>query len=70
MTLRCWQCGVEPDDTVEITTFGEDEPRLLPASWPPGDHPHAVNPPTPQQLREAGHAAMARILNIWAGKPE
>ena len=22
--MRCWQCGVEPDDVHEITTYGDD----------------------------------------------
>lgn len=59
--LRCWQCGVEPDDVIEDQQLGEPNPRQIPV-WPAGDHPHAVHPPTPQQLAADGHAALRRIV--------
>lgn len=62
---RCWQCGAEPLGLVDVTTFGVAEPRYLPNGWPPGDHEHAVTPPTPGELARAGDAALARILATW-----
>lgn len=62
--LRCWRCGVEPTDTVEVTNLSDPEPKYLPARWPDGDHEHEVNPPTPQQLVDAGSAALARVVAL------
>jgi hypothetical protein len=59
--MRCWQCGVEPLETYEITTLNDAQPRYVPGRWPPGDHAHAEQPPTPGQLEQAGHEALMRI---------
>jgi hypothetical protein len=64
--VRCWQCGVEPTGTVDVRTFGDPGPVLLPTGWPPGDHEHAVRLPTPSELAERGDRAAARILAIAA----
>ena len=58
--MRCWQCGVEPE-LVEVTTLTDAQPRYVPGRWPPGDHVHAVTPPTPGQLEQAGHDTLSRI---------
>lgn len=63
--LRCWQCGVEPTDTVDVRTMADPEPVLIPAGWPPGDHEHAAEPPTPGQLLAAGAAAFDRLMSTW-----
>lgn len=64
--MRCWQCGVEPLGAIEVTTFGEAQPRYVADLWPPGDHEHAGNPPTPSELLARGDAALARVLAEWA----
>jgi hypothetical protein len=58
---RCWQCGVAPQDLIEVRQFG-GRTSFIP-NWPPGDHRHAEEPPTPEQLLEQGAAALLRILN-------
>ncbi|WP_328344834.1 hypothetical protein [Micromonospora sp. NBC_00421] len=61
--LRCWQCGVKPTETAELCTPEAAEPiAVLATEWPPGDHPHAVTPPTPDQLTAAGHTTYRRIM--------
>lgn len=59
--VTCWQCGVEPLETYDITTFGETQPRYIAGRWPAGDHMHAADKPTPGQLEQAGHEALMRI---------
>jgi hypothetical protein len=59
--MKCWMCGEEPLGTFEITMLSEAQPRYIPGRWPPGDHEHAVDPPTPGQLEQAGHEALMRI---------
>lgn len=66
MTLRCWQCGVEPYEVYETTTFSDPQPTYAAGRWPPGDHEHAVTPPSPSELLERGDRAAARILAIAA----
>jgi hypothetical protein len=63
--IRCWQCGAEPTGLAEVTAYGDLEPRYIPTGWPPGDHPHAVDPPTPAELQAGGYAALAQILDSW-----
>jgi hypothetical protein len=63
--VRCWWCGVEPDDVLEITTLGDETRRYLPV-WPPGDHDHAESPPTPGELLERGAWRFDRIMRIVA----
>jgi hypothetical protein len=60
-SMKCWMCGVEPTGLAEITALNEVMPRFLPTGWPPGDHEHAVQPPTPGELEQAGHEALMRI---------
>jgi hypothetical protein len=62
--LTCWRCGVEPVDTAEIHS-GSGLVRTLPAEWPPGDHAHAVSPPTPDQLANEGRRILDRITQEW-----
>lgn len=64
--LRCWHCGAEPTGTVDVRTFGDVGPVLIATGWPLGDHEHAVDPPTPVELRDGGDAALARIMKEWA----
>jgi hypothetical protein len=62
--VRCWWCGVEPEEVYEITTLAEAEPRYLP-HWPGGgDHEHAERRPTPAQMEQAGHETLARIQRL------
>jgi len=62
--VRCWQCGVEPMETFEVSTFTDAQPRYIPGRWPAAEdgHPHAAQPPTPGQLEHAGHEALMRII--------
>jgi hypothetical protein len=64
--MKCWQCGVEPDDVHEITTLGDAEPQYIAGRWPSGDHEHAEVPPTPAALAAGGDAALARVLAEWS----
>jgi len=60
--MNCWQCGVEPEAVEELTTAASATPiQLIPVWGPGGDHLHAVTPPTPQDLAEAGHHRLMRI---------
>lgn len=62
--MRCWQCGAEPEETFDISTFGGFEPRVL-ARWATrGDHYCDERPPTPAQLEHAGHRALMRIREL------
>lgn len=61
--LTCWQCGVEPLYVVEVTTYGDPEPVYMIGRWPPGDHAHAVSPPTPQELVDEGYRTLLRIMS-------
>lgn len=63
--IRCWQCGAEPYDVFEITRLGDPEPRYIPGRWPAGDHEHAVDPPTADELIERGQRAVDRIIEEW-----
>ena len=64
--LRCWQCGIEPDEVVEVTTFQDlPERRYLPASWPEGDHQHEVTAPTPGELIWRGSVIADRVVANW-----
>lgn len=65
MDLRCWRCGVEPDDYAEITTYGDTDRQFIPTRWPTGDHEHSSVPPSPSQLAADGDRAMARIGALW-----
>lgn len=60
--ISCWQCGVEPTEVLEVTALGVPEPRYLPGRWPAGDHPHAVDAPTPEHLADAADAVRERML--------
>jgi hypothetical protein len=64
-SVHCWWCGIEPE-LVEITDLSSAEPRYVPGCWPTpgGDHAHAVDPPTPGQLEQAGHEALMRIMRV------
>lgn len=53
---------MEPAALYEVTTLCDPVPRYLP-SWPPAtDHEHAVRPPTPGELEQAGHEALIKIM--------
>jgi hypothetical protein len=62
VTLRCWQCGVEPTGTVNVQTFTDPGPVYVATGWPPGNHEHAEHPPTPAELERDGHRSLRRIL--------
>jgi hypothetical protein len=64
--MKCWMCGAEPTGLADVTTFGDPEPRYLPTGWPAGDHEHAADPPTAEQLADRGIAAIERKLKIAA----
>lgn len=59
----CYVCGEVPT-LYDATTFGDREPVYVAGAWPTPalDHEHANTPPTPEQLEDAGHAALRRIL--------
>lgn len=59
--LRCWWCGAEPVDVLELHAFGSDTTIRRP-TWTPGDHRHALIPPTPEELVADGHRVLRRIL--------
>lgn len=61
--MRCWLCGAEPLETYDVSTPSDAGPRYIPGRWPPaeGGHTHAVRPPTPGELEQAGHEALMRI---------
>jgi hypothetical protein len=61
--LRCWQCGVEPEDVIVVRNFG-GAVDYIPDGWPAGDHKHAVRPPTPDELVMAGWAALDTVRQI------
>lgn len=63
--MRCWWCGVEPSGVIDITRFGDVEPRTFPV-WPAGDHDHAEKPPTPGELLAAGAKRFDRIMRMLA----
>lgn len=63
--FRCWQCGIEAEP-IEVTTFGDPEPRYIPLFRPwEADHEHSVNPPTPEELIERGYRSLNRIMKEW-----
>ena len=59
----CWVCGAVPE-LYDARTFGSAGPEYIAGTWPvpASDHLHVNNPPTPEQLEAAGHAALRRIL--------
>lgn len=62
--MHCWQCGIEPDETYEVTAMDRDGAVAIVARWPAAtDHEHVDSPPTPTDLAESGDVA---LLNIWA----
>ena len=62
---RCWWCGVEPDDSYDVSTLGDGPGSRYIYNWPDGDHEHAVDPPTPGELLEAGAETFDRIMKEW-----
>lgn len=60
--MRCWLCGAELE-LVDVSTPADAQPRYIPGRWPAADegHQHAVRPPTPGELEQAGHEALSRI---------
>jgi hypothetical protein len=61
----CWICGAHPARLMEITALGDSEPTYISGGWASpwlAGHEHATNPPTPEGLAAAGHAALRRIL--------
>lgn len=61
--LRCWQCGIEPDDVHVIRSLG-GHVDYIPA-WPEDDdHKHAARPPTPDELVTAGWVALDKVRQI------
>lgn len=63
--MRCWWCGVEPDNVLTTQTLGDPAPRYWPV-WPAGDHDHAEEPPSPGELLRAGADRFDRITRIAA----
>jgi hypothetical protein len=61
--MRCWQCGAEPLEVHEITTLDNAQLRYLPGLYPPAEdgHQHATKPPSPAELKQAGHRTLMRI---------
>jgi len=59
--IRCWQCGVEPHETFDVSTMESATVTEIAGRWPSGDHEHAQRPPTPAELEQAGHQALIRI---------
>lgn len=48
---------------VDVSTALDTQPRYMPGQWPAAEdgHQHAVWPPTPGELEQAGHEALSRI---------
>lgn len=59
--MRCWLCGVEPDDVHTLSSFDGPVRQIL--VWPAGDHAHALHPPSPPQLEQADHEALMQIMD-------
>lgn len=61
--MRCWWCGVEPNTWVDTTMLDSPFETRAPGPWPSftDGHSHALEPPTPGQLEQAGHEALMRI---------
>lgn len=60
---RCWWCQIEPDNMFTVVAFAGNPAGHL-FVWPPGDHDHAVTPPTPERLEESGHVTYRRIMEM------
>jgi hypothetical protein len=63
MDETCWQCGVQPDETYDLYADGHAEPVRWVYEWPIGDHPHAVDPPSPGELTDAAWNVWLRTLD-------
>jgi hypothetical protein len=61
---RCYICGAERQ-RVDVTQFDNPESQYMPGLWPPGDHTHAVAPPTPSELLAGADEALAAIIESW-----
>lgn len=61
--LRCWQCGIEPDDVLVVRRLCGEVDHI--PHWPTGaDHTHAARPPTPDELAAAGGVALDNVRQI------
>jgi hypothetical protein len=60
--LRCWQCGIEPDDVFVIRRLCGSVDYI--PDWPSGDHKHAVRAPTPDELVTDGRVALDTVQRI------
>ncbi len=62
--MRCWWCGVEPDDveTYDVVTGGSPQPvrTIEHGRWPGGDHTHAATPPTADELADQAYAMLTQ----------
>jgi len=65
MDLRCWLCGVEPDEIVTITLPGQVRPLAQePVRWPLGDHEHSLVPSSNADVLKAGDTAFRQVRPI------
>jgi hypothetical protein len=63
--MRCWICGVEPDEVYDIHVMESAQAVRQVPKWPAGDHRHSETPPSPEDLlAEANWMMEERIRNF------
>lgn len=60
--LTCWWCGESPLAVHEVVSMESVNPIAIVQWCSPADHEHALTPPTPEQMEQAGHDALMRIM--------
>lgn len=65
--IRCWQCGAEPLELIDVSALGNSEPQYPPGQWSSAtDHQHSHIEPTPGQLLADGARAFDRVIGEWS----
>jgi hypothetical protein len=60
--MRCWWCGVEPVGVYDVHNLESAEPVQVAVWQGGGDHPHRVQPPTPDELIENAYELLQQRL--------
>lgn len=66
---RCWYCGMAPVVMGYVHSFEQEAPVAVVLNWDgpaAADHEHALTPPTPQQLIDAGYRSWTAIVGDLA----
>jgi hypothetical protein len=64
--IRCWACGVEPEETYEVQSMEQADAIATVIRWPAStDHEHADRQPTPEELDAAGRVSLLKIQEEW-----